>query len=1331
MSKKNIKNIKTFLNIKNIKNNKNIKNIKNFKTIFLKIFITAIYVTSHINCLSENKTEIGNQTVIENEQNNNNENGEKFIETPVCLENQILEENKCIDTYNLIFDTKDGNLIEIINNIKAGDIINLPIPVKAGYVFKYWSLNGNFEVEFPFTMPNDNVTLIANWELVNNIIVFDTNGGVSLSSLINLTFGQEINIMPTPQYLGYEFKGWFIVEDDLGKSEKPVIYPFKIATKYNLLKAKWQFIPYTIYFNTNGGENINNKTNLKVDSIVSLPTPIKKGYTFLGWQSIVNVFPTGVVESSSISGASGGGGLSSNALETSAVTNSTISGTSGDGINTADGAGPVILINTNNFIMPANNVTLVAWWSINYYTLSYDTNGGLNNINFSNINHLTFGQKISLNYIPIKTGYTFLGWQSIVNVFPAGIVKSPSISGASGGGDLLSNALDASVVTNSTISGASGGGISTAGLAGPVLLINPINFIMPANNVTLVAWWSINYYTISYDTNGGSNNINFSNINHLTFRQKISLNYIPIKTGYTFLGWQSIVNVSPAGVVESPSISGASGGGGLSSNALDASVVVNSTISGASGGGINTLGGTGPVVLINTNKFIIPANNVTLIAWWSINYYTLNFDLGDTESNTNFTNIEHITFGQTLTINKVPTLTNYSFTGWSFDGKSIGNTINFPPKNSTLKATWKCNLNKVDCDNDGLIEIYSISDLDKIRFNLEGTSWRTSLTDIGTSSGCPIKDTTNNWMSINGEVCRGYELMNNINFTGSKWESGGVDESWLPIGTFVKHFSATFEGNGFTISNLYIKNKKSDFQGLFNITNKSAVIKNLGLVDLFIIAQNIAGGLVGSNSGKIENCFAKGIILSSENIENTVAWQSIDSVFMGGLVGLNDGVIENSFAEVSITGKEINKTFIGGLVGYQNDGIVMSSYSIGHVSNAIYIGGLIGQLWGTVYNSYSSGNVYGGGVGSNVGGLVGFLGNGYISNSYASGNVEYGGNVGGLVGQSWASIYNSYSLGNVFGNETSIIGGLIGQLQGSVENSYSKSNVTGKIFNNRKSINGGLVGLFESGLINKSYALGIVIIGGNVGGLVGNQKANTLITNSFAKGIVSGSGSVGGLVGLSYSTITNSFANGNVYSQSDYASIGALIGNQNQNALSMNNFASGDVDIVGNDCYVGGLVGYQYNSKIENNYYIGNIKSSGNSCNVGGLVGNTIKGRINKTYTVNSFNVTGFRIKIGGIVGALNNGSITNTFWDKIKSEILIGVGFNNNEAGGDVGVGLLTCELFSTSNENYCTNQNNMLNPSLLGACFKFNFGNYPKLFVFENEFCGSNLVEDLNFIE
>ena len=1049
MSKKNIINIKKF------------SNILNFKTILLKIFITAIFVTSYIKCLSESKTEIGTRTPIENEQNNNNENGDKNIETPVCIENQILEENKCIDTYNVIFNTNDGNLIENINNIKEGDIINLPIPVKAGYVFKNWSLNGVIEVEFPFTMPNNNVTLIANWELVNHIIVFDTNGGVSLSSLINLTFGQEFNFLPTPQFLGYEFKGWFLEEDGVGKIEKPVLFPFKIVTKYNLIKAKWQFIPYTIFFNstTNDGENINNKTNLKVGSIVTLPTPIKTGYTFLGWQSVD------------------------------------------------------VLLPHFNFIMPANDVTLVAWWSLNYYTLNFDTNGGLNNINFSNINHLTFGQKINLNFTPSKTGYTFLGWQS-VDVTPP-----------------------------------------------------HFNFIMPANDVTLVAWWSLNYYTLNFDTNGGLNNINFSNINHLTFGQKINLANTPIKTGYTFLGWQSI-EVPPPPLQASP---------------------------------VYPENGTNQVLLINSNYFNMPANNVTLVAWWTLNYYTLNFDLGDIASNTNFTKIEHITFGQTLTINKVPTLTNYSFTGWSFDGKSIGNSINFPPKNSILKATWKCNLNKVDCDNDGLIEIYSINDLDKIRFNLEGTSWKTSLTDKGTSSGCPvIQEYTMIWMSIKSEVCRGYELMNNLNFTGSKWESGGVEESWLPIGTFENHFSATFEGNGFTISNLYIKNKKSDFQGLFNITAKSAEIKNLGLVNLFIIAQKISGGLAGSNSGKIENCFANGIILSSENFENPVAWQSIDSFFMGGLVGVNDGVIENSFADVSITGKDINKTFIGGLVGYQNDGIVINSYSTGHVSNALYIGGLIGQLWGTVYNSYSSCNVYGGDVGSNVGGLVGFLGYGNISKSYASGNVEYGSNVGGLVGQSWASINNSYSLGDVIGNESSIIGGLVGQLQGRVENSYSKSKVTGKILNNRKSINGGLVGLFESGFINNSYAQGNVSIGGNVGGLVGNQKTNTQISSSFAKGTVSGSVNVGGLVGLSYSTITNSFANGNVYSQSNYASIGALIGNQNQYSLSMNNFASGDVVNMYNDSNVGGLVGYQYNSKIENNYYIGNIESSGNSCNVGG-----------------------------------------------------------------------------------------------------------------------------------
>ena len=67
----------------------------------------------------------------------------------------------------------------------------------------------------------------------------------------------------------------------------------------------------------------------------------------------------------------------------------------------------------------------------------------------------------------------------------------------------------------------------------------------------------------------------------------------------------------------------------------------------------------------------------------------------------------------------------------------------------------------IDVDEDSLIDIHTIEELYNVRFNLSGTSYKTSLTDIGNTTGCP------------GGTCIGYELMDDLDFdknqNGSTW----------------------------------------------------------------------------------------------------------------------------------------------------------------------------------------------------------------------------------------------------------------------------------------------------------------------------------------------------------------------------------------------------------------------------------------------------------------------------------------------------------------------------------------------------------------------------------
>ena len=169
-----------------------------------------------------------------------------------------------------------------------------------------------------------------------------------------------------------------------------------------------------------------------------------------------------------------------------------------------------------------------------------------------------------------------------------------------------------------------------------------------------------------------------------------------------------------------------------------------------------------------------------------------------------------------------------------------------------------------------------------------------------------------------------------------------------------------------------------------------------------------------------------------------------DFIGMFGYTGAGASISNVGLIGINITGKHD----AGGLVG-TNWGTITNSYTTGNVTGTgIGAGGLVGSNFDTVTRSYSTVDVTGL---DNVGGLVG--GNSFeLSNSYATGNVT--GNryyAGGLTGVNVGSIVNSYSTGNVSGNET--VGGLVGRNVSTITNSYSTGNIVEGVWEV-----GGLVG---------------------------------------------------------------------------------------------------------------------------------------------------------------------------------------------------------------------------------------------------------------------------------
>jgi len=214
------------------------------------------------------------------------------------------------------------------------------------------------------------------------------------------------------------------------------------------------------------------------------------------------------------------------------------------------------------------------------------------------------------------------------------------------------------------------------------------------------------------------------------------------------------------------------------------------------------------------------------------------------------------------------------------------------------------------------------------------------------------------------------------------------------------------------------------FVGALVANNDAATVSNCYATgDVNVTAGRYVGGMVGWNTGSVANCY------SAASVSGTA-----DNV--GGLVGYNQfGSVSNCYSAGEVTGV----SNVGGLAGDNNAGSVANCYSAASVSGtADNIGGLIGwnyrhPTWhkGDVSSCYSTGSVTGGQNSQFVGGLIGWDNEGVVSNCYSTGEVSGGQFVGGLMGENDdGTVQYCYSTGDVSGQEC--LGGLVGENNGIV-----------------------------------------------------------------------------------------------------------------------------------------------------------------------------------------------------------------------------------------------------------------------------------------------------------
>ena len=244
-----------------------------------------------------------------------------------------------------------------------------------------------------------------------------------------------------------------------------------------------------------------------------------------------------------------------------------------------------------------------------------------------------------------------------------------------------------------------------------------------------------------------------------------------------------------------------------------------------------------------------------------------------------------------------------------------------------------------------------------------------------------------------GETFEGKTIKLGANITLNEpkveaWAAGKAVPSytWTPIGTESKPFAGTFDGDGHTISGIYIKGNATRI-GFFGETATGSTISNFRLVDSYIeqtyndLWSHLTGAIVAKAKGNISNVYSNATIVSATN--------NVGGITAGVSPAGNENnemTISNCWFDGSIKVAE-ERGYVGGIVGVQADSklTLMNNLFTGSIkadrpdNGNAYIGGIIGgnsQVAGleTVLNSIVSAGHFDIPNGNNkIGAVVGYF----------------------------------------------------------------------------------------------------------------------------------------------------------------------------------------------------------------------------------------------------------------------------------------------------------------------------------------------------------------------
>ncbi len=558
--------------------------------------------------------------------------------------------------------------------VSSGDSIQYTITPNPDYAIEKVMVNGvNIGVVSNYVMSNiksSQSIQVTFKKIVYYDIDWQLDGGSfgETEHILSLaTEGTVLTEPNNPTKIGHRFEGWY--SDSLFMNA----YTFTTMPANDItLYAKWRLLDYTIRFISVGGTAVSDITQ-GFGTVVAEPTePTKLGYTFAGWYTDIEY--------------------------THEYTFTT---------------------------MPAHNNQLYAKWIINHYTITFETNGG------SDVTALTiaYDSWLSERPSPTKLGYEFSGWytdEALTNAFTFGNMPAEdftlyakwtaglySITFITNGGSLVSTMTQA---YGSTVTKPEDPTRLGYEFLGWIKSYNPVVHYtfdtMPAENITVYAMWNAISYSISFNSNGGSD--------VYTRHQSIGTTVIepdqPTKLGYTFAGWYADETLSMLYIFDKMPAEdftlyakwiandytvtfNSNGGSAVESITLGCDTTISEPLQ-PTKLGYTFDGWYTDVELTNTYVFdVMGPQNLTLYAKWLVNHYTITFDT----KGGSIVNPINQAYGSPIVTPTHPTKEGYTFNGWS---QVIPSTM--PAHNTVIVAYWLktevINGGDVESNVDGLVD---------------------------------------------------------------------------------------------------------------------------------------------------------------------------------------------------------------------------------------------------------------------------------------------------------------------------------------------------------------------------------------------------------------------------------------------------------------------------------------------------------------------------------------------------------------------------------------------------------------------------------------------------